>query len=236
VRVNHDCSWQAEERTVYNPANPNNLLAGQNDNRLGVGQCGIDWSTDNGQHWGDLLPPFRERFNDPSSLGPVTGDPNSHTILGGPGTFHTYDGASDPAPAFDSQGRAFFTCVALDLLSNASEVFAVQSPAEAQGSFFYDIDLFSRHFIRRRGERSSRLPRQAIHCRRYLRPKPQPRQCVRDLDGLQLFVRPERHRLLQRNHLWLRFDRPRTDLVDAGGADSSSLTANMGLATAAQLG
>src|SRR5215831_20672193 len=125
VRVNQDCTYrrQAEEKIVYNPANPDNLLAGQNDSRVGFNQCGIDWSLDNGKHWGDLLPPFRQRINDPESELPTPDDPNSHTIAGGPGTGHTYDFASDPGPAFDSQGRAFFTCVALDVFTNANLVF-----------------------------------------------------------------------------------------------------------------
>src|SRR4029077_12112628 len=69
VRVNQDCTYrrQAEEKIVYNPSNPTNLLAGQNDSRVGFNKCGIDWSTDDGLHWGDLLPPFRQRLNDPES-------------------------------------------------------------------------------------------------------------------------------------------------------------------------
>jgi hypothetical protein len=35
-----------------------------------------------------------------------------------------------------SQGRAFFTCVALDLTTKANLVFATQSPVGAEGSFF----------------------------------------------------------------------------------------------------
>src|SRR5205823_7195157 len=90
-RVNQDCSFrrQAEESIAYNPANPVQLSAGQNDSRVGFNQCGIDFSTDNGKHWGDMLPPFRQRFNNPAGDGP-------NTIVGGPGTNHTYDFGSDP--------------------------------------------------------------------------------------------------------------------------------------------
>ena len=149
MRVNQDCTYrrQAEEKIVYNPANPNNLIAGQNDSRVGFNQCGIDWSTDDGEHWGDLLPPFRQRLNDPASELATAGDPNNHTIVGGLGTAHTYDAGSDPAPAFDSQGRSFFTCLAFDVATNANLVYATQSPAGAQGSFFYNIDTAGRHFI-----------------------------------------------------------------------------------------
>ena len=131
----------------FNPANHNNLLAGQNDSRVGFNQCGIAWSTDGGQTWGDLLPPFRQRFNNPAGMEPTPADPNRHTILGGPGTEHTYDFASDPGPAFDSQGRGFFNCVALDVNSNASILYVVESPLGAQGSFFLNIGSAGRSFI-----------------------------------------------------------------------------------------
>jgi hypothetical protein len=149
VRVNQDCTYrrQAEEKIVYNPADPDHLIAGQNDSRVGFNQCSIAWSLDNGQHWGDLIPPFRQRINNPAGEVPTPDDPNSHTIVGGPGTFHTYDADSDPAPAFDASGRGFFTCLAFDVLTNASMVYATQSPVEAQGSFFYNLDTSGRLFI-----------------------------------------------------------------------------------------
>jgi hypothetical protein len=146
VRVNQDCTFrrQAEEKIVFNPANPRNLLAGMNDSRVGFNQCGIAWSTDNGAHWGDMLPPFRQRLNDPGSL---ASGPNHHTLTGMAGTFHTYDAASDPGPAFDSQGRAFFSCVAFDIASNAFMVYVTQSPVGAQGSFFFNLSNSNAHFI-----------------------------------------------------------------------------------------
>src|SRR5207237_10335891 len=93
VRVNQDCSFrrQAEEDITYNPADRNNLLGGQNDSRVGFNQCGVDWSTDNGSRWGDMLPPFRQRRNAPELMGPTGSNPNNNTIQGTPGTFHTYD-------------------------------------------------------------------------------------------------------------------------------------------------
>jgi hypothetical protein len=149
VRVNQDCTYrsQAEEKIAYNPANPNHLIAGQNDGRVGFNQCSIAWSLDNGQHWGDLLPPFRSKINNPAGQVATATDPNNHTIVGGPGTFHTYDADSDPAPAFDSEGRGFFTCIAFDVFTNAAMVYATQSPIEAQGSFFYNISSFGRRFV-----------------------------------------------------------------------------------------
>jgi hypothetical protein len=141
VRVNQDCSFrrQAEEDITYNPANRNNLLGGQNDSRVGFNQCGIDWSTDNGSHWGDMLPPFRQRLNAPELMGPTASNPNNNTIQGSPGTFHTYDAASDPANAADALGRAYFSCVVFDVNSFASGLFVTQSPEGADGSFYYNV-------------------------------------------------------------------------------------------------
>ncbi len=141
ARVNQDCTFrrQAEETLIYNPTDPNNLLAGQNDSRVGFNQCGIDWSTDNGRHWGDLLPPFRQKLNTPELQEPTPTDPNRHTIVGGPGTFHTYDAASDPALGMDSQGRGYYGCVIFDVASNASAIFVTQSPLGAHGSFFFNV-------------------------------------------------------------------------------------------------
>lgn len=149
VRVNQDCSYrrQAEEMIAYNPADPNNILAGQNDSRVGFNQCGIDWSLDNGNHWGDLLPPFRQKLNNPAAEEPTTSDPNRHTIQGGAGTLHTYDADSDPTVAFDSRGNGYFSCVAFDVVSNAGLVWVGLSPAGAQGSFFFNLASFDRNFV-----------------------------------------------------------------------------------------
>jgi len=141
ARVNQDCSYrrQAEEDITYNPANRNNLIGGQNDSRVGFNQCGIDWSTDNGAHWGDMLPPFRQRLNAPELMGPTASNPNNNTINGDPGTFHTYDAGSDPANAADALGRAYFSCVIFDVNSFASGLYVTQSPAAARGSFYYNV-------------------------------------------------------------------------------------------------
>lgn len=141
VRVNQDCTYrrQAEEEITYNPANPKNLVGGQNDSRVGYNQCGIDWSLDNGRTWGDLLPPFRQRTNHPNAMGPNADNPNDNSIAHDQGTGHTYDAASDPALAVDSRGRAYFSCVTFDVASNASGLFVTQSPRGADGSFYFNV-------------------------------------------------------------------------------------------------
>jgi hypothetical protein len=140
TRVNQDCTFrrQAEEEMVYNPTDPNNLIAGQNDSRVGFNQCGFDFSTNNGDNWGDDLPPFRQKLNNPAGDLPTATDPNQHTILDGPGTGHTYDAGSDPALAADSTGHAYFSCVVFDVNTLASGLYVTMSPMGAKGSFYYN--------------------------------------------------------------------------------------------------
>ena len=141
-RVNQDCTFrrQAEEDIAFNPLKPTELTAGQNDSRVGFNQCGIDFSTDSGKHWGDMLPPFRQRFNRPDLDG-------VHTLRGGAGTNKTYDFGSDPTVAWDSQGRAFFSCLMIDIATNASGLYVVQSPVGAAGSFYFNIPQFGSSWI-----------------------------------------------------------------------------------------
>src|SRR5919106_4648239 len=83
IRVNQDCSLrrQAEEVIAINPTNPNNLIAGQNDSRIGFNHCGYDWSFDGGETWGDQIPPFWQFLG-------------AHE--------HTFDACSDPTVTFDA--------------------------------------------------------------------------------------------------------------------------------------
>ena len=59
-RVNQDCTArrQAEEQVAVNPLDPDNIIAGQNDSRVGFNHCGFDYSFDRGATWGDGQPPF----------------------------------------------------------------------------------------------------------------------------------------------------------------------------------
>jgi hypothetical protein len=140
VRVNQDCTFrrQAEEGIAVNPVDPTNLIAGQNDSRIGFNHCGIDYSFNSGSSWGDQLPPFWQRLNT---------NPAGHTVLGGPAALRTYDAASDPALAFDSQGRAFFSCVVFDVADNANGILVASSPAGAGGSFFNNIPSTGSAFV-----------------------------------------------------------------------------------------
>lgn len=87
-----------------------------------------------------MLPPFRQRLNDPESAG-------VHTVAGGPGSLDTYDACSDPAVAFDSHGRGFYSCVAFDIVYPQSLVFVTASPASAHGSYFFNVPESGPQFI-----------------------------------------------------------------------------------------
>jgi hypothetical protein len=77
--VNQDCSFRRQAGRRSHTTRPiHDLVAGQNDSRVGYNQCGIDWSTDNGNHWSDAaaVPPARER----PQFGGRTRNPNNNTF------------------------------------------------------------------------------------------------------------------------------------------------------------
>jgi hypothetical protein len=118
IRVNQDCSLrrQAEEVVLVNPTNPNNLVAGQNDSRIGFNHCGYDWSFDGGKTWGDQLPPFWQ-----------------YVQLDG----HTADACSDPTAAFDAQGNVYIGGIIFDLNSSANALIVMKSNAHLGGTFYH---------------------------------------------------------------------------------------------------
>jgi hypothetical protein len=118
TRMNRDCSYrrQAEEVVAVNPTNPNNLIGGQNDSRIGFNHCGYDWSFDGGKTWGDQLPPLW-----------------SYVQLDN----HTADACSDPTATFDSKGNAYVGGVIFDLASNANAIVVMKSNAGIGGAFYH---------------------------------------------------------------------------------------------------
>jgi hypothetical protein len=128
-RVNQDCTArrQAEEQVAVNPLDPNNVIAGQNDSRIGFNHCGFDYSLDRGTTFGDGLPPFFQHLN--------------------PGTGHTYDAASDPNVTFDGTGTAWYSCVVFDVSSNASGLFAVPSTPGLKGSAYANIGAGASKYV-----------------------------------------------------------------------------------------
>jgi hypothetical protein len=118
TRVNQDCSFrrQAEEMIQLNPLDENNIIAGQNDSRIGFNHCGYDWSFDGGKKWGDQLPPFWQ-----------------FVLLDG----HTADACSDPTGAWDSRGNAYSGGILFDINSGANAVVVMKSNAGNGGSFYH---------------------------------------------------------------------------------------------------
>jgi hypothetical protein len=118
IRVNQDCSRrrQAEEVVVANPRNPRNLVAGQNDSRIGFNHCGYDWSFDRGRTWGDQVPPFWQ-FLQPD--------------------LHTSDACSDPTVAIDADGNVYVAGILFDIASFASSFIVEKSNWPIQGQFYH---------------------------------------------------------------------------------------------------
>jgi len=118
VRVNQDCSLrrQAEEAVVVNPLNPDNILAGQNDSRIGFNHCGYDFSNDGGNTWGDMLPPFWQFI-----------------LKDG----HTADFCSDPTVTFDSVGNAYIGGLLLEINFAPTALIAMKSNAGINGAFYH---------------------------------------------------------------------------------------------------
>ncbi len=118
VRVNQDCSFrrQAEESVAIDPNNPNHVVAGQNDSRIGFNHCGIDFSFNRGRRWGDMIPPFSQ-----------------FQLLDG----HVADACSDPTSAFDSRGNAYFGGIIFDVAFAANAVVVTKSNAAFGGTFYH---------------------------------------------------------------------------------------------------
>jgi len=118
TRVNQDCSLrrQAEETIQINPLDERNIIAGQNDSRVGYNHCGYDWTFDGGNEWGDQVPPFWQFVQ-----------------LDG----HTADACSDPTGTWDSRGNAYVGGVLFDINSGANSVIVMKSNAGNGGAFYH---------------------------------------------------------------------------------------------------
>jgi hypothetical protein len=118
TRVNQDCSFrrQAEEMIQINPSDEKNIIAGQNDSRIGFNHCGYDWSFNGGTSWGDQLPPFWQFVQLDN---------------------HTADACSDPTGAWDSHGNAYVGGVLFDIASGANSVVVMKSNAGNGGAFYH---------------------------------------------------------------------------------------------------
>ena len=118
TRVNQDCSFrrQAEEAIQINPLDEDNMVAGQNDSRIGFNHCGYDWTFNGGRTWGDQVPPFWQ-----------------FQLLDG----HTSDACSDPTIAFDSRGNVYVGGIFFDVASDANAVAVMKSNHPNGGAFYH---------------------------------------------------------------------------------------------------
>jgi len=128
VRVNQDCTNQSapallgrgqsqnETAVAVDPTDPRNVIVGQNDYRRGDGTCGVDFSLNGGRKWGSGLIPIS--FTTPGFTAPR----------------HYWDASGDPVIGFDSDGFAYYACLAFnrgassDLGGDASGIFVFRSP------------------------------------------------------------------------------------------------------------
>jgi hypothetical protein len=105
VDVSRDTTSQNETPLAVNPANPKNLITGNNDWNYNDG-CGVNTSLDGGKTWTPTLPngflPGITKF---------TNDPDV------PGT-GAYDAGGDPTIAFSPDGKtAYYVCQAFNFTS-----------------------------------------------------------------------------------------------------------------------
>ena len=115
VRVNQDysCMPQNETSIAVNPRNPKNVVAGQNDYRLGWGSSGFDASTDNGTHWHDGIKHF-----------PTAGNPLLTPVMLGDDHI---DGGGDPAIVFDRAGISYYAEIHFEREREDNGIFVSRS-------------------------------------------------------------------------------------------------------------
>jgi hypothetical protein len=120
VRINSDCGFRPQNETAIavNPTDPNNLIAGTNDYRLGDGLCPYYYSFDGARSWGDgTLPVSPVITNDPTYVGDdVTSQKRKYFQVGG-----------DPAVTFDSTGVAYSICGLFDRTTPDNALFVARS-------------------------------------------------------------------------------------------------------------
>lgn len=104
TNTEYSCFPQNEMSIDVNPTNNRNIVAAQNDYRLGWGTSGIDVSVDNGNRWYDLLAPF-------PSL--PSGD--------------NLDGGGDPALVFDRAGVVYYADINFNRTDDTNGIWVRRS-------------------------------------------------------------------------------------------------------------
>jgi hypothetical protein len=115
VKVNQDysCLPQNETSIAVSPTNPRNVVAGQNDYRLGWGSSGFNSSTDNGNHWYDGIRDF-----------PTPGNPTLSPLLA---SDDHIDGGGDPAVVFDRAGIVYYVDIHFERERDDNGIFVSRS-------------------------------------------------------------------------------------------------------------
>ena len=115
VKVNQDYSCMPHNETsiAVNPLNPKNVVAGQNDYRLGWGSSGFAASTDNGTHWYDGIKHF-----------PTAGTPLLSPVML---SDDHIDGGGDPAIVFDSDGVSYYAEIHFEREREDNGIFVSRS-------------------------------------------------------------------------------------------------------------
>jgi len=90
VQITDDANGDNEVDIATNPLDPRNVIAGWNEYEVDDG-CGYGWSTDGGRTWGHGI--LRQAPRPDGGY---------------------YSTAADPGVGFDSQGRAYFSCLYYD--------------------------------------------------------------------------------------------------------------------------
>jgi len=118
LRANQDCTLrrQAEEIVAVNPTDPDNLVIGQNDSRIGFNQTGLDYTLDGGRHFRDFQP--GTRFLSCQGIG--------------------YDAFADPSVTFNANGAMYFAAVGFDLGDATSGLFVWKADVVSKGSYLHN--------------------------------------------------------------------------------------------------
>jgi hypothetical protein len=119
VLVNQDLSSAPHNETAVaiNPKNPNNIVAGANDYRLGFGSSGFYATLDGGRTWQDGIIPFPTVWFEPAK---AAGSTTGRQLL-------ALDGGGDPAIAFDHDGTAYYADIQFHRQGCASMILVSRS-------------------------------------------------------------------------------------------------------------
>ncbi len=140
VLVSQDLSSMPHNETsvAINPRDPNNIVVGANDYRLGFGTSGFYATTDGGKIWRDGVLPAPTVYFEPirpleSTTGvkrPAAGRPNARRRVVPAGDLRALlalDGGGDPALAFDRDGTVYYAEINFHRTGCASMILVYRS-------------------------------------------------------------------------------------------------------------